>query len=897
MGTALPSKEQSMFRNVVKLYETKQYKKALKQADSILRKFPNHGETLAMKGLTLNSLDRKAEAYDLVRTGLKNDLKSHVCWHVYGLLYRSDRDYREASKAYLQALRIDKDNVQILRDLALLQVQIRDFDGFESTRRSLLNLKPAQKNNWIGFALAHHLNGNYATALSVLDAYNGTLVGSSGEGDELYETSELLLYKASIMEESGDFERALQHLEDIHPKVVDKISWREAKARMLVAVGRYSDAEVEWRKLITFNPENNDYHLELHKTVAQLNDAAGPEVFIKLCDELRESYPTSATCRRLPLGLLPLGDKEFMRRLDEYVRMFLVKGIPSLFSDLQPLYSNESKVAAIGDLFEAFEKSLMESGVLPPSGAFAENRLLDSSSVSKGNGVEETEAEDSPSILLWVRYFLAQHYDCTGRIEKGLETLEKAIAHTPTLLDLFLVKARLLSHAGDRGGAVAAADDARRMDLADRYVNSICAKYALRADLVSQAENWISLFTRDGDSGGVQALYDMQCMWYELEAGDSFLRQGLLSGAFKRFKAVDRHFADIVEDQFDFHTYCLRKGTLRAYVDLLRMEDKLRGHEYYCRAAHGMIAVCLQLHDNPRKGDAASMQLEEELANMTVSERKKALSKRKKAKARADQRSSSQGNGIKTAENSRDTDGKTSGMGKKAKGGSGKPPGWMERDPDGKELLETIKNPLAEATKYVVELTRFAEGELETHALAFAVYMRKRKYLLALRAVRRCIALDPDSRQGMQTACELACRATDEALEGMSPAAVTVFKEESKSLLKGVSVEEHVRSYMKKHYLNTRKRVSAGEVLYGLCPEGEGAKSASLQAMSEIGESLDSVEDAEWVLERLRNVNAPKESIDQFLQNCRSKFPRSTRFAGGTPFPRPTDAQEDPGDF
>ena len=43
-------------------------------------------ETLAMKGLTLNNLGRKEEAYDYVRRGLRADLKSHVCWHVYGLL-------------------------------------------------------------------------------------------------------------------------------------------------------------------------------------------------------------------------------------------------------------------------------------------------------------------------------------------------------------------------------------------------------------------------------------------------------------------------------------------------------------------------------------------------------------------------------------------------------------------------------------------------------------------------------------------------------------------------------------------------------------------------------------------------------------------------------------------
>jgi hypothetical protein len=71
-------------RSVVKLYESKQYKKAIKAADLILKKHPDHGETLAMKGLTLNYMDKKEEAYELVRKGLRCDLKSHVCWHVYG---------------------------------------------------------------------------------------------------------------------------------------------------------------------------------------------------------------------------------------------------------------------------------------------------------------------------------------------------------------------------------------------------------------------------------------------------------------------------------------------------------------------------------------------------------------------------------------------------------------------------------------------------------------------------------------------------------------------------------------------------------------------------------------------------------------------------------------------
>lgn len=53
-----------------------------------------------------------------------------IGWHVYGLLQRADKKYDEAIKCYRNALKLDKDNLQILRDLSLLQIQMRDLEGY-----------------------------------------------------------------------------------------------------------------------------------------------------------------------------------------------------------------------------------------------------------------------------------------------------------------------------------------------------------------------------------------------------------------------------------------------------------------------------------------------------------------------------------------------------------------------------------------------------------------------------------------------------------------------------------------------------------------------------------------------------------------------------------------------
>lgn len=74
------------------------------------------------------------------------------------------------------------------------------------------------------------------------------------------------------------------------------------------------------------------------------------------------------------------------------------------------------------------------------------------------------------------------------------------------------------------------------------------------------------------------------------------------------FPFFPQHFVEITDDQFDFHTYCMRKMTLRSYVDLLKLEDVLRMHPFYYKAAITAIQIYLSLHDNPLTDDSKELQ-------------------------------------------------------------------------------------------------------------------------------------------------------------------------------------------------------------------------------------------------------------------------------------------------
>ena len=198
-----------------------------------------------MKGLVLAHMGRREEGIDLVKKGVRFDLTSHICWHVFGLIQKGEKNYEEALKSYTQALRFDRvraldtihakmfshrpqENLNILRDAAQLQTQLRIFDGLVETRSTLLRLRPNVRQHWVGLAVAHHLNGNLTEARKILENYQRTLKVMTlmtepkkdmtklilqNVPDHDIEHSETLLYYIYLLEEIGDLSEALSVLD------------------------------------------------------------------------------------------------------------------------------------------------------------------------------------------------------------------------------------------------------------------------------------------------------------------------------------------------------------------------------------------------------------------------------------------------------------------------------------------------------------------------------------------------------------------------------------------------------------------------------------------------------------------------------------------------------------
>jgi tetratricopeptide (TPR) repeat protein len=504
--------------------------------------------------------------------------RSHVCWHAFGLLHRSDRNYNEAVKAYKGALRIDQQNVQILKDMALLQIQMRDLQGFEQTRNTLLTLNPNAKINWMALVVAKHMVGDLTGAVKLIDIYLGTLTEDSEELGRCLESSELALYKNRILAEIPDnHKNALDHLATCEGIVLDRGAWLLYKAEYQLKLRDFAGAKHAVIALFDRGmTENHRVHTMYMCAVLKVDDALCDEA-LKLRgtrtlatllplspdqkylirqgyeSELLPNYPQSYTMYQIPLSLLD-GD-ELESALDKLARRHLSKGVPSLCDELRSfLWIEQSgRLVQAVDAVDIRQHSLFQMYV-----SLTDQYVASLASCSKFAAHDDVDAP--PSTLLWAWYLRAGLHELVSEYAEALSVLDKCIESAPTVVEVYELKARILKRSGDWLGAVEVVDKGRQLDLQDRYMNNQTTRYMLQAGLDERALEIISLFAKH-EGNPEQNLYDMQCSWYELEVAACHLRKGNYGKSLKKYgKSVGRILAEFRTSILTFVCYlCQRR--------------------------------------------------------------------------------------------------------------------------------------------------------------------------------------------------------------------------------------------------------------------------------------------------------------------------------------------------
>jgi len=279
-------------------------------------------------------------------------------------------------------------------------------------------------------------------------------------------------------------------------------------------------------------------------------------------------------------------DEAFEKKFDEYIRKITSRSVPSLFSNVKSLYVDQKKAKAIEGIIMKHIEALKANDCFAGS-----------------------DIPQDPTILLWLLLFAASHFDQQGDYAKALELITEAIEHTPTLVEVYTVKAKIYKHMKDMKKAAETYEMASKMDQADRYLNSRCSKYLIRAGKIEEAERMMAHFAKEVN--GELNVHEMQCMWYELEMGQQYEREEKLAKSFNMYRYIERHFDTIYDDQFDYHYYALKKGNINSYIEMIKWEDNLYNHKYFLPGALGLMKCYLKAHKIMEKSEKTGEEAKE----------------------------------------------------------------------------------------------------------------------------------------------------------------------------------------------------------------------------------------------------------------------------------------------
>lgn len=714
----LTNKEDENFYEALKLYDQLQYKKALKLVTASLKKNSNHASCLALKGCLNYQLGSKSEAEAPILKAIAKEPRNHYVNHLAGMYYKLVENYAESAKWMKAAVDNGSPNVGIVRDLAYLQSQIRDYKNLVASRQQYLEKQPGYRANWTSVAVAHHLNGDSKQAYTTLQKIEDIIREHLNDGDR-FEQSECILYKIQLIAESGAIEKALEQLEKDESEIKDKLAFMEFKGRFLLMLNRKKEASLVYRQLIKRNPDNVQFYTLLE---ASLETASKPvEVRLKLFDKLATFYPKSDPPVFVPLLFLPASHPEFKPRLSEYLLSQLKRGFPATFVNLKSLYRNLAKREIIYKIVREFNDTQL--------------------------------SQYDPTVTVWTKFFLAQHFLYVNDLVNAEKTIDEAIKHSPTLVELYMLKARIVKHKGDFELASTIMEEGRELDLQDRFVNSKSTKYLLRAGKVDQAIETISLFTKlDKDAvNGLKDLHLMQANWVLVESAEAYVRtykkykhqleilktkeesddyegnieeerEELLENAemyvglaLKRYNAVIKVFKIFYQDQFDFHSYCLRRGTPRDYVATLKWEDKIHTTPIYTRVIKGLSEIMIEIYDEQVKKHEA--QLKDLLDEEDVKSKKKSNGK-KKLKSPKSHLVKMKAKSVPYVELEKD-----------------------DQDPFGSKVLSDLQNNVnGQVLDLLLDLVKTVSDEDPLLKMPWEIliniYLREGKYVLALQAIR-----------------------------------------------------------------------------------------------------------------------------------------------------------------
>ena len=243
--------------------------------------------------------------------------------------------------------------------------------------------------------------------------------------------SEVLLLGARALENQGQYQKALDLVQDNKAQILDRVERLDTLGRLYHKLGKQEESVDAYEELLQLNSANlGTYYKLLESKGVKIDQqtVSSPESPLSTEQQAQVKEVLLFYASKFPrvnghlrVGLRHLEGDDFAELLKMYMKPLLLKGAPSVMSDLKEFYGHPAKRQMIGEQLLAYLASMEENMTLEP----------------------QDEDELDPTVTLWLYYFTSHHFMYVRNIAKALEYVDLAIEHTPTLLELYTLKGKI----------------------------------------------------------------------------------------------------------------------------------------------------------------------------------------------------------------------------------------------------------------------------------------------------------------------------------------------------------------------------------------------------------------------------------------------------------------------
>ena len=555
------------FQMALKEFDAKRYEKVEKLCDRMISKNPKDDQALALKGLNYYFLQKPELGEQILKQALKANFKSPVAWHFYAIFHKEKGNYSQAMKSYNKALNFAPTNFNIIRDLSYMQLYLRQLDSFVQTCKLGVENKPGMLINWVTLAFSYSLVKDYKSALAALNSVEKLGKETLKKND----IHELKLFNAMIQSKDKKYEEAMNYLIHFKSELIDKPMVYDMIVQNAIKAKKYNIGLDYCTKALNLNPDNinlilyyfimkinqNDFQpktyndlLNIQENYKYLKD------MIEVLSELKNNYPKSKIIKNLELSFSQ--NEEFEKKFENYFITQLEITIPSIFINIQFIYKLQPhKIKIIQKILDKYNANIKSS--------------------SKIN-----DNLDLPIHVAWVYFYEAQHYLFLSELEEAINYINVAIDITPSVIEFYMVAAKIFKHSYMIDNYILAYDKARMLDVGDRYLNAKTAKIYLRSGDIEKNSELMKEFVSDPLTE--ENIKFTETLWYLNECGGAFLIKKNIIRSHYCFKNVINVFLAIIKDQVDFYNFCLRRNMLKDLYHTIVFLNGIAKNKYVIQA-------------------------------------------------------------------------------------------------------------------------------------------------------------------------------------------------------------------------------------------------------------------------------------------------------------------------